>query len=312
MLNLNANKEKLKMQTNLFSGGQKFFEDALAKLNNFEFNECITLLNEARSIDPALANINFFREIAISCKNSGLNPQSTHVEIADIWQELKARQLELGGASQACVEMLRLFSYRLRELDPFDSKGLLPGCDYFLHESACLLHLKNFQAAHDLLIDALDQHGENIPARYWGYLGDAAFAQQNFFEANSAYVKLLAANPFDIDWATLKNKALRTLFTEITANFSIKMAYAHLPYRAWSEGIIEIHSGNIFIAELLKKFDDSFEQNNFYDKARNTHIFSLYVFAEQARTRADLMPERRARMKELNPELFQEYLQRIA
>ncbi|KAA3656150.1 MAG: hypothetical protein DWQ10_16045, partial [Calditrichaeota bacterium] len=299
------------MQTSLFSNADELFEQGLQSLAQFQFNDCIETLQEAKSIDPSINNADYFCKIAEFCKNAGLDERSISLDIAEIWRELKLKMHELGGVSGDLKETFYYFARRLRHLDEFDKLGLIPWSDYFLHESACVIHLKKYQDAYSILLDTIEIFGVKLPARYWGYLGDAAFALQKFGKADTAYTILLALNPFDIDWATLQNSKLRTIFSEIAEEETIEFAYAKLPYFAWREEAIHIPPGNKLIAEILQKYDDYSEQFDDFDTATKAHIFAVYVYAEQSREKTEINLGMREKMQALSAELFADYLQVI-
>ncbi|MCB9503743.1 MAG: hypothetical protein H6696_17565 [Deferribacteres bacterium] len=165
---------------------------------------------------------------------------------------MKAKMRDLGGAPEHYKETWIYFARRLRELDEFDAQGALANCKYFIHEGVCTLHLKKYPDAYEILKVAAKHYGDEFPARYWGYFGDAALAVKEYGKANNAYLKLLTINPFEIDWATLQKK-LRSVFKQLAEDGSIALAYANLPYFAWREEIIEVPQGDTFITEFVQK-----------------------------------------------------------
>ncbi len=296
------------MQISFFSEAIPLVEEALGQLQRFEFDACLNLLQQAQEIDPTVANAEYYREIALWCREGGLTAHSTAQEIVEIWQELKHQMTEVGGAGVAIREKCKLFAQRLRILDDFDRDGCVADCDYFLHEGACALHDDKFQAAYDLLLDALQTQVDTIPARYWGYFGDAATALHKLPEANTAYVKLLANDPFELDWTTLKNKNLRAVFSEIAGAETVEAAYGKLPYFAWVNEAIYLPERNTFIPEILRRYADHPESFAELPRARKTYIFALYAFDEQLHKKRPVDLERRKVMHNLAPDLFTHYL----
>ena len=296
------------LQSSFFSEANDRVEEALKAIQLFEFKTGLDFLLQAQEIDPEVANAEFFRGIAIWCQNAGLNADSTAQEICELWQVVKSRMTELGGASTEMREKCKIFAHRLHSLDEFDRNGCVPQCEYFLHESACSLHMGKFQAAYDLLLDALHNEAILFPACYWGYLGDAATVLQKFTEANTAYLKLLVKNPFEIDWSTLRNKKLRSIFTEIAATESLELAYGKLPYYAWAEDAIYIPERNTFIPEELKNYTENPERIAALTPAQKAHVFALFVYAENIPPSKAVNLETREIMRDLAPELFTDYL----
>lgn len=294
------------MQTSFFSSAQNVLDEGIHQLNNFEFDEAIRLFVEAKEYDPTIANVDFYTEIASRLKKFGLNGKSPAGELVNYWTLIKNAQRERGAVEKFEIECLQILAKQLLRIDEFDENGVVPNADYFLHESTLHLHLGNAKTTYQLLVDVYPKVQADFPARYWGYLADAAIELDDRKLANQALTRLLASDPDQIDWVTCGYEKIRSHFTGLKALYPLEMAYALLPFKCWQYEIVHIPKGNQFLADILEEREKHYRDSGDYSEVAKTHLFGIYIFMEAAEN--EPRPENRERMADLNPVLFKEYL----
>jgi hypothetical protein len=301
-------KLSITMQTNLFSDAFPLQEKGLVRLHAFAFEEALDLFKQARELNTEIPNNTFYAEIAAFCQEQRLNEASPSRMIVDAW-EMKHQEQAFDGCPSPMKKFLfRLFATRLLDLDEFDAAGKIPDASSFFHISACALHLGEYETARKELANLLAGDVASIPARYWGYYGDAALRLRKAREANLGYLRLLAANPFDVDWSTFYHSDLQNLFNKLRLEHDLQQAYGSWPFYAWMEGLIEIPASNRYIQTILREKLRGLAPNLQMTPLERLQRFSLYVFHEQSTYNGSPDIDLRMKMQQLDEKRFREYL----
>jgi tetratricopeptide (TPR) repeat protein len=296
------------MQTNLFSDAFPLQERALAALHEFEFSKALDLLGQAQELNPEIPNNVFYEQIATFCLKNHLHENAHSQAIAEVWEMQHQEQAFDGHSTPVKKFLFKLFAQRLLAIDAFDTTGAIPDASFYLHISACYLHTEQYEKARKALASLLSGDVSSLPARYWGYYGDAAMHAHKAREANLGYLRLLAANPFNVDWSTFHHPGLQRLFSKLHLENDVQQAYGSWPFYAWSEGLIEIPKSNRYMSNILRSNLKGLNAELKLTPFERLHRFSLYVFYEQSGY--DKLPDGDIRMvmKKLDEKRFREYL----
>lgn len=300
------------LQGYLFSPAVEWEELGEKEIKRFNFAAAVERLEDAKELDPYLANTDFLLNIARECIAAGLDAGSDVAALLDYWRKLQDEQRTAGGSSKRLSYLLALLAGRLLQIFPFDSRGEATAGREFFHMAACLIHLKRFGEALKWLVPLADAKQWALPARYWGYLGDAFMAENNTRQANHAYLRMLAAEPSAVDWATFQGTHLQQVFQRLAAEHPVEYAYALWPYHAWTANAIEIPPENVYLPELLTTTLQRHPHSEARDENEKLRLFTLMVFAEQSQQSAPVDADRRERMQALHAPLFADYMQRVA
>lgn len=296
------------MQTNLFSDAFPLQEEALVALHEFEFNKALELLRQAKELNPEIPNNAFYEHIATFCLENHLHENAHSQAIAEVWEMQHQEQAFDGHSTPFKKFLFTLFAQRLLAIDAFDASGTIPDVSFYLHVSACYLHTEQYEKARQALASLLSGDVSSMPARYWGYYGDAAMHAHKAREANLGYLRLLASNPFDVDWSTFYHSGLQRMFNKLLLEYDAQQAYGSWPFYAWSEGLIEIPKSNKYMSHILHSNLSGQNAELKMTPFERLHRFSLYVFYEQSGY--DKLPDKDIRMvmKKLDEQRFRDYL----
>ncbi len=300
------------MQTSFFSTRQSEVEEIVPLLETFQFRQAAKAIGQLSGAGTFIPNKKIYIRCLNYCGENGLNASSASQEIIHLWEILHQEQACDGQASPNTRFLFKIFAKRLLDLDAFDKNGLLQNHSHIFHRSACLMQRQKFSEAYKSLRDFLSRADFKIPARYWGYFGDASHRLHKMKEANLGYLRLLAQNPFDVDWSTFQHQTLAALFEKQFNRHGLQKAYGLWPFYAWANKYINVPQNHLFISELLENTSAQHDLGLEPTAMERLHEFKLLVFHEQALGKPGAAPEIRRRMRELEPALFQLYLSIIS
>lgn len=296
------------MQTSLFSNAFPQQEQGIEFMKDFDFPAALECLQAAKELNADLPNNRIYTEAASFCLAKGFDEKTTPEMIVAVWETLHQKMVFAANSTVLRAKILEIIAERLLAQDAFDARGLLRHDDQLFHISACHMHTKQYEQARHALAHVLDGDVASLPARYWGYYGDAALALHRGREANLGYVRLFASNPFDVDWATFRHKELRSLFLTLQRQRDLQETYGCWPFYAWIGGLIEIPKANRYLAEIAQKNLKKLQSGLPLTPFEKQHRFSLLVFCDQSGDAGAANADLRKMMKELDEQKFQEYL----
>ena len=299
------------MQTNLFSDAFPLQEQGIACLKKFEFSRALDYLQQARDLSADIPNNRVYFEAAQFCLANQFNITTPAAQMVSLWEMLHQEQTFAAEANALQKVLFEVFARRLLDIEAFDASGVLQHGDICFHISACDMHANQFEAARQSLTQQLSDDESPLPARYWGYFGDAALATSHAREANLGYLRLLASNPFDVDWSVFQHRRLKTRFQSLLKQYNLQIAYGSWPFAAWQDELIYVPPSNRYIQKMLednlKRYDPNLALTPYEKHLR----FALLVLCDQSDPSGNKAVHLRIMMKELDGKKFQQYLSTV-
>lgn len=158
-------------------------------------------------------------------------------------------------------------------------------------------------------------------ARFYGYLGDAFYLRGNIITAGQCYFQACLIAPDALDWFHMQNQELLLLRQELTDDDDGQDANgeAWIAVQAYLRGIIFIRltDQKLKLAELIERYvekERDYIENRQAQTAAQIFLIGIVLCAHEPLLRqikgVDFAAVR-ARMKDMNPRLFEQYLQII-
>lgn len=173
-------------------------------------------------------------------------------------------------------------------------------------------------------VETLRARIANAPenARFWGYLGDAHFLRGNGDAAGRCFFQSFLLDPSALDWQHLQCGKLLALRDELRKDHEGDQSDLMLwiAFHAYLRGIIKPVSivGKNEITKLVECYlerEAAYIKNRQADDAARIFLMGIVLCAHEPLLRqvksADFAAIR-ARMKEIHPALFEQYIQNIA
>ncbi len=299
-------------QLSFFTSALDIFEEGVAYLHRLELELAETKITEAVEIDPALTNAEFYLEVIRRCGEWGLRNGAPPQYLFAARREIFEQQRALGGTSPLFTEILKIITRNVQRNDElFTIDGSVADCQPFLHEAECVLRAGQYQPAYLMLLDLVEKSGADLPARYWGYLGDAAIAYNRRSRADTAYLHLLALAPQEVDWSTFKHQRMRDLFVETARNNPSGAAlYPLWAFNLWLHDALVVPEGfPLPLRLLIARENESIDSMAEHERLQ---LFFLYVLKEEASIDASPDTAGRRQMQALAPQLFELFLRKKA
>ncbi len=298
-------------QLSFFTSALDILEEGVAYLHRLELEQAQKKLIEARELDPTLSNVEFYLEIISRLEAWSISGPEPALNLLTVRKGILDEQHRLGGSSVVFQEILKIIARNILRLDDlFDIDGCVTAADPFFHEAECVLRLEQHQQAYLMLLDLVEKRGAKLPARYWGYLGDAAMAYKRRTRAETAYAHLLAIAPDEVDWSTFRHKELREVFEQTARNNPADPAlYPLWSFNAWLHDVIHFPKGSTLPQALLTEAKAGEDEIISLARSTRVHRFVLNVFLEDV---VDGQPLNREEMRELAPDLFEIFLKKKA
>ena len=125
-----------------------------------------------------------------------------------------------------------------------------------------------------------------------------------------AYVCALFSDPFAVDQQRLQHPELKKLLQVLKHEIADeRLACAVWPVHAWMKNILQIPpGGHAFLLPLMRQQRSILGSELMLEPARRVRQFSLCLYIDQSGLRGEIQFDVREEMKNLEPELFVEYL----
>ncbi|MBI3268106.1 MAG: hypothetical protein HYZ53_03725 [Planctomycetes bacterium] len=301
------------MQLPLFPDAFDVETEALEALAALDVGRAARRLDRARALDPHLPNLEVLAEVV-----GYLHPilgagQPTEERLAEVFLALPeaCREGRLTSAAACRVDRV-LARYALRSWDerrPFhDGQGRLP------YGALLLVDADAPERARDSLrlacaAAAVAAVGER--ARVWGYLGDACLLVERTDEANAAYVRALALDPWSVDLHRTKADRLRRILERLTAERPFEEAVGELLAHAWVEGVVRIEARNDWLEDERERLRRSGPDGGRSEAAWRGRRFSLLLFLDRSLPVGRADRAARKEMQALDAGLFKRFVRRL-
>ncbi|GEM_PF-2863702 len=301
------------MQSELFiPAALEHKENGLRQLNELHFAAARDHFAIAKEIDPGLADLDFLVTLSEYAHQRGVKPQASPTKLAAFWRAVQQSFQHGDLPWPAYQHLLQLIARRLLHLGQFTPEGFCVEKEEILHRGVLHVALQQWQAAHHELLNLVTSAHEKARALHWGYLGDAAYVLKRWKDFNMAYVCALFSNPFEVDQQRLQHPELKKLLQVLKHEIDgERLACAVWPIHAWMKDILQIPSGNNFLLALVRQQRSILGSELMLEPEQRTRQFSLCLYIDQSGLQNEIQFDARQEMKQLEPELFVEYLREI-
>lgn len=237
------------------------------------------------------------------------------------WESVETHAQKLGLKKESLLsDIEKSFFQRIAECLSRDHAADLVHVGNIFPAGYVYIRTGNYEKAVSLLrahIAASPNH-----ARIWGYLGDAFFLSGSIHTAGQCYFQAFLINPADIDWRHLQNRELLSLRREFTEDSADQenQDFAWLPVHAYLRHIIfprhidQKRTLDELVARYLE-YKKAYSANPQEETAAKIFLIGIVLCQYEPLLRqikgVDLASIR-LQMKNIHPEIFQEYLQTIA
>ncbi|MDZ7363478.1 MAG: hypothetical protein ONB46_22585 [candidate division KSB1 bacterium] len=288
-------------------------EKGLRQLNELHFEAARDHFAIAREIDPGLADLDFLVALSEYAHRHGVKPQASPARLVALWHAAQQSYRNDDLSWAACQYLLQLVARRLLQLGQFTPEGFCIEKDEILHRGVLHIVLQQWQAAHHELLNLVTAQRDKASALHWAYLGDAAYMLKRWKDANMAYVCALFSDPLAVDQQRLQHPELKKLLQVLKHEMNDeRLACAMWPVHAWMKDILQIPCGNNFLLALVRRQRSILGSELMLEAERCARQFSLCLYIDQAGLRNEIQFDVRHEMKQLDPELFADYLCEIA
>ena len=331
------------VQLSLFGhNDMSFFNQGVQAFNNLELDKAVDLLKKHRSLYPKGCDVSSrlkAAEFLLKGLNQGPAADGGRTGyLCRLWDFFEEHVKSEGIDCDIAKIKGPYFSRVLREVERAGPAGspLIPG--FVLHSGPeCRIHHPPFTASSDIplgwLLLQAGRYDEAIrslqeciaktpqSAALYGWLGDAYLLRGDPRAARQCYREACFIDPAAIDWLHIEDADLKQLRQDILLyyNFDPELALEWLPSHARIEGLFErkearIHDG---LKELV---DDYLALERAFLKEKSPRLAAklflrgivLCENGERLKFIRKFDPiHARKMMKQANPDLFEEFLERI-
>ena len=301
------------LQNDLFnSAALDHKENGLRKLDELNFTAALDHFTIAKEIDPYLADLDFLVALAEFAREHGIKPQASSAKLAAFWQAAQQAHQNEDLSLAAYQHLVQIIARRLLQIGQFTPEGFSHEKEEILHRGVLHVMLNDWQAAHRELLNLATSRREKTRAIHWGYLGDAAYVLKRWKDTNMAYVCALFGDPFEVDRVQLQHPELKQLLQILKyENDSERLVCALWPVQAWMKDILQIPAGNNFLVQQVRQQRSILGSELMLEPEQRTRQFSLCLYIDQSGLQNEIQFDARHEMKQLEPELFAEYLREI-
>ena len=288
-------------------------EQGLRQLDELNFTVALEHFTIAKEIDPNLADLDFLSALSEYASRHGVKPQASPAKLAALWHAAQQSHQNDDLSWAAYQHLLQLIARRLLHLGQFTLEGFCLEKDDILHRGVLHIVLQEWEAAHHELLNLATRQPDKTRALHWGYLGDAAHNLRRWKDANLAYICALFSNPLEVDRQRLQHPELLALVRSLLYEFDdASYAGALWPIQAWMKNILQIPpGGQAFLLPLIRQQRSLLGSELMLEPAQRVRQFSLCLYIDQSGLHGEIQFDAREEMKNLEPELFVEYLREI-
>jgi len=301
------------LQNDLFnSAALDHKENGLRKLDELNFTAALGHFTIAREIDPYLADRDFLVALAEFAREHGIKPQTASAKLVAFWHAAQQAFQNEDLSLAAFRHLAPIIARRLLQIGQFTPDGFCGEKEEVLHRGVLNVVLNDWQDAHRELLNLATGRREKTRPIHWGYLGDAAHVLKRWKDANMAYVCALFGDPFEVDQLRLQHPDLKKLLQVLKyENDSGRLACALWPVQAWMKNILQIPTGNTFLLQHVRQQRSILGSELILEPAPRARQFSRCLYIDQSGLQNEIQFDARHEMKQLEPELFAEYLREI-
>lgn len=294
-------------QLSIFSQADAVFEQAVEALRGLRFGRARAELKRAAQIDPFMANLETWRKTALFLEK-GFSEDRMSECLAEKWNGLpdEVRSNRMLPAESKLTEC-EIAKIAQRHLDP--SAGFLDR-GHTVHWGDLLFADGQYQQAQKILMqDLSEEHAGH--AGLWASYANALWRLGRHSEALGALVRSLVLDPFRVDLYRIEIAECSGLYEKIALKYNPDESRALLLFFGWIHGVWTIQcpkeSENRIESDvrgLIAKTTDSGTVGRY-------RRFCLYFYLDRISGTGDFNLEARENMKQLEPDLFNLYLQKI-
>jgi len=301
------------MQNDLFnSAALDHKENGLRQLDELNFTAALDHFTIAKEVDPYLADLDFLIALAEFVRQHGIKPQASSAKLAAFWHATQQAHQNEDLPLAAYQHLTQIIARRLLQIGQFTPDRFCGEKEEILHRGVLHIVLCDWQAAHRELLNLATSSREKTRAIHWGYLGDAAYMLKRWKDANMAYVCALFGNPLEVDQLRLQQPELKKLLQALKYEIdSERLACAVWPVQAWMKNILQIPAGNTFLLQHVRQQRSILGSKLMLEPEQCTRQFSRCLYIDQSGLQNEMQFDVRHEMKQLEPELFAEYLREI-
>ncbi len=231
--------------------------------------------------------------------------------IADFWEKFDTKVCE------QClqVEKAHLEKYWLTKIVSKLDENSTNYLTETIHPVYCHLKLNNLKQAADLVEICLNENEEDTRLRT--YQAFALNKLGNVTAAKSSLTYAIFYDPFAVDRNFLYDPSLKRLLSALEIEYSDqKLLLASFPFEAWLDGSVEIPTNKQF----FRRIESIYRGNIFRKKTptkidRQIYFNHLLYISEYYRRKDSLVNQEiislRSHIKNVHPEAFQKYMDRI-
>lgn len=294
-------------QGSLFAEGFEVRADALDALARLDVGRALECLARARATGARDAEID---ELEGALR--WLEPQAAHGSLggddaARIFLALPSA-CRAGAVSRVGVAFLDEAIARFALRGAQASREYLD-TDRCVH-SAALLLARNHPERALVRVRASLKAGDDQRADLWGYLGDARVMLHDVDGIDEAFVRALVLDARAVDFFRMRHEHLRALFERLLAAHPEPEARELVLPHAWIMGLLNIPRANTWLQRDLARLREETVIDARAPARQRRRVFSLLLYLDRSRARNDCALDERQTMRELDPELFAQYMQR--
>lgn len=287
-------------------------ENGLRNAEALNFTAALDHFTIAKEIDPYLADLGFLVALAEFGRAHGIKPQASTAKLVAFWHAAQQAYLNDDLPLGAHRQLQQIIAQRLLHIGQFTAEGFCQEQEEILHRGVLHLVLQDWQAAHRELLNLAASLREKMHAVHWAYFGDAAYMLKRWKDANMAYVCALFGNPAEVDQLRLQHPELKKLLQILKYELdSERLACAVWPVQAWMKDILQIPTGNTFLLQLVRAQRSILGSELMLEPEQRTRQFSLCLYIDQSGLQNEMQFDVRHEMKQLDAELFADYLREI-
>ena len=254
-------------------------------------------------------------------REAPLDPGDGAAHFYRLWDSIESRARATGGQESTLLADIKtaFFEFVLGEVE---RAGMMDGCR--LHGDVPVGLILMHAGRYDDAITSLQSCIRETPhdAGLYGYLGDAYWLRGERRIARQCYREACLIDPSGMDWGHLLDEELRELQDDLLLEYGLNpdLATAWLPSHARISGLFErkgvrVHDG---LKEMVQEYltvEKTLKKKHDPKLAAGLFYRGLILCENQESLRfvktIDLIHVRR-RMKEVNPNLFAEFLESLA
>jgi tetratricopeptide (TPR) repeat protein len=300
------------MQISLFSSAIDQKELAISALKKSEFLKARDYFTEAFEIDPSLAELGSYLN-ACNFLIKNLNPADLN-DLKSLSEGLsKIREFFIAGEMNRFTFNLveQLLCKKIINLLPADFNDFITESANSVHISYCYLALSDFKTAREKLLPFLETP-ERLNSKLWGYLGDATWQLGWTGEAEKAYMHAFFIDPGQADFLKLVHPGILKIIAQLKkTGLSSEIISFRIPIECWLSGFFRIPKGENLIVYHAQQTLKQELKSPAINSALNYHYFALWLYLDQAGVLPPTDFQAREQMQQLDPDLFERYLNRI-